>query len=579
MPFLNLCNLENPNVHSMKKVNQLLWLKGYLSYFLLSFTLLLFWSCGVKTPLTLNEGSIRNEIHQQNIGRIAFMSEWVPFEHFTNADFTDELTLTNDSEFGFRMFLGKTLTYYLSLLQPNAPINSLCENGNFQLTFYVDDQEVYQNNLQPGAGSCDYKNTATVYGIPFVNKSNPDHWGRFLWTKFMHQGGGQNLLSKGKHRFKIEVRPYLKLEEIEVGDIIAEGEVLLNIVDKEIEANKLAVQKIAPTSLFAISNEKYDTLIIRNLNKKIAQNLFKNITSLVVLKNGELLIEEYFNGATRTTTHDTRSVGKSLASTLLGSAIKDGHIVSINSTLEDYYALDKYENYSEIKTKITLENLLTMSSGLEGSDMDPNSSGNEENMYPTSDWVRFALNLPINPNKIPGKDWQYFTAGVVILGDILNKSVPGGLEKYAHENLFQPLNIQNYKWQFTPTNVPNTAGGFEMTSLDNAIYGQLYLNGGQYNGRQIISEEWAKESLSPHIKTSISEEEHYGYLFWQKEYNVDNRKYNAYYASGNGGNKIIMFQELGVVVVLTATAYGQPYMHAQADQIIQEYILPAILKI
>ena len=216
-----------------------------------------------------------------------------------------------------------------------------------------------------------------------------------------------------------------------------------------------------------------------------------------------------------------------------------------------------------------------MSSPFAGSDMDPSSPGNEENMYPAENWVKFSLNLPLDSAKIAQPYWDYFTAGVILLGDILNQSVPGGLQYYADKKLFQPLGITKYKWQFTPQKVVNTAGSLRMRSLDLAKYGQLYLNNGTWQGKQIISPEWVSKSLSKQIQ--IADNEYYGFLFWNKGFLVQDTIYEAYYASGNGGNKIYIFKDMDIVIVVTGTAYNTPYGHRQADQIIQNYLLPAII--
>ena len=545
----------------------------------ISITLLfLIVSCKEEPPLKLNDGEIVNEVHKDNIGKIIFMNDWIPMDTFSEKDFKAGLSLSNSSDFGFRMFLDKTLTYYLSQLEPDLSVRELCDKGNFQLTFYVDNKELYKYNLQTGAGSCEYKNSATSYGVPFVNKNNPDHWGRFLWMKFMKKEGGQEALSGGSHQLKIEVRPYIEHNELKVGDIIAQGEVTLTMLEEEVEESQVLIQPIQPTDNWEKSDANYDTTLIRQLNRTIAQNYYKNITSIVVIKDGKLLIEEYFNEANRNTLHDMRSVGKTLASTIMGIAIDEGHIKDENQTLSDFYNLKSYENYSAKKDQVTLKSLLTMSSGFDGSDMNPGSPGNEENMYPTDDWVKFGLDLPMDNNKTIGKDWDYFTAGAVILGDVLNNSVPNGLEKYSEEKLFQPLGITTYKWQFTPSNVPNTAGGFQMSGLDNARYGQLYLNKGAYKEKQIIPKTWVKSSLTKQIALPNMENDFYGYLFWNKTYTINDVGVEAYYASGNGGNKILIFNDIGAVIVITATAYGQPYMHLQADEIVEKFILPILLE-
>ncbi|MGB2740139.1 MAG: serine hydrolase [Cognaticolwellia sp.] len=541
-------------------------------------TALLLVSCldDEKLPLLLDEGKFSNEIHRANIGKIAFMKDWIPIDEFKQIDFINEISLSNNSDFGLRIFLDKTLTYYLNQLAPNLPVRELCDKGNFQISFWVDDKEIFSSKLPTGAGSCEYKNSATAYGVPLINKNNPDHWGRFLWMKFMKKEGGQQALAEGHHKLTLKIRPYIQHEKLIIGEIIAQGEVNLSMVENEVSESKIAIQKIAPTAKWQISKAKYDEILIRKLNKKIAQNYFKDITSIVVIKQGELLIEEYFNGATRNTLHDTRSVGKTLASTIMGIAIGDGYIKNEHQTLADFYQLKSNENYSVIKEKVTLKSLLTMTSGFNGTDRDPDSAGNEENMYPTSDWVKFALDLPMDKNKTLGKNWDYLTAGAVVLGDILDKSVPNGLQKYAEEKLFKPLGISEYKWQYTPTNVPNTAGGFQMNALNNARWGQLYIDKGIYGNKQVLPKQWVEESLNKQIQLPEFDNEFYGYLFWNKQLQVNNEKIEIYYASGNGGNKIVLQKELGIVIILTAIAYNQPYMHHQADEIIKGYLLPSV---
>jgi len=219
-----------------------------------------------------------------------------------------------------------------------------------------------------------------------------------------------------------------------------------------------------------------------------------------------------------------------------------------------------------------------MSSAFEGSDADSNSPGNEENMYPTDNWVKFALDLPIDQSKKNGEKWDYFTAGTIILGDILNKRVPEGLEKYADNKLFKPLNITKYQWQYTPQNVANTAGSLQMRSLDYAKYAQLYKNNGIWNGNQILSKEWIQKTFAHQIKIPERENEFYSYLFWNKSVEYKGKHYETYYCAGNGGNEFIIFKDLPLVIIITSKAYNKPYGHPQAEKIVKDFILPAILK-
>lgn len=531
-----------------------------------------------EEPLVLQEGKMVNDFHREHVGQIAFMADYIPFEDFSEKDFLPSIQLNEKTNLNTRTYLGKTIAWYLHELEPELSVEELCAKGNLQYTFYVDDKLIYQENLDIGAGGSWFKTNPLVFAKPLASTKEEDSWGRFLWMRFMKRGGGEEALESGSHNLKIEIRPYIETNELKVGKVIASGSITIERGgEKPVDESLIAIQDIQPESGWRVSKATYDVEKIREMNKRIAQDRYKDITGVAVIKNGELLIEEYFNDASRTTKHDPRSVGKTFASTVMGIAINDGHIKSENQTLKEFYDLKKFDNYSEKKGDVSLKNLLMMSSAFVGSDNNMDSPGNEEYMYPTKDWVKFTLNLPMEDRAI-GEKWDYFTAGIVVLGDILHQKVTGGLEKYAHEKLFTPLGISDYQWQYTPQKVANTAGGIQLRLLDFAKYGQLYKNGGKWNDEQIVPEEWVTKSLSR--LTDIPKEmgDGYGYLFWNRDYTINGKTYQAAYCSGNGGNKIYVFKELPLVIVITATAYGQPYGHFQVEQMMEKYILPAMIE-
>ncbi|MBX7152180.1 beta-lactamase family protein [bacterium] len=324
-----------------------------------------------------------------------------------------------------------------------------------------------------------------------------------------------------------------------------------------------------------ISGESYDKTLIGELKKKIADDTYKQINGIVVIRNEKLLIEEYFNGEGRDSLHNPRSVSKTMAGSVLGIAIHEGYLNNVDQTLAEFYDLKQYDHFDAKKSQVKLKHLITMSSGFDGFDFDEKSIGNEENMYPQDNWIQWALNLPMASDRNPGDKWYYFTGGVVLLGDILNSKVPGGLEKYADEKLFKPLGITNYRWQYTPQNVPNTAGGFQLSALDFAKYGQLYKNGGKWKGKQIIPADWVKKSFTKYLPTTVQGNE-YGYLWWIKTYKVNGKSYEVYYCTGTGGNKIFVFANEPLVIVVTASAYRYRNAHPQVDEMMEKYIIPAV---
>lgn len=522
-----------------------------------------------------NNNTLRSRnVYSETIENLYFSK--INIEKNTLNDYSKSFTLNKDEYLNLHFTLEKPLVKSIQDLAPHLKENELLEKGNFQFSFFVDNKLIYVENLHKGAGLPETKTKELSHTVRLIAPKKLDYWGWFMWLKFMNLGGGQDLLID-KHSLSIEIRPYIKEESLKVGPILAKGKINIDVAEIPVDESLITVQKIEPNSGWELSKDIFDKKKIETLNRKIAEGRFENINGIVVIKNNKLLIEEYFNGENRNSLHDPKSVGKSFASTILGIAIEDGYIESENVLLKDFYSLKKYNNYNQKKDSVTLKSLLTMSSNFVGDDNDYNSVGNEEKMYPTDNWVKFTLDLPIQNNKKNYEKFEYFTAGVVVLGDIIHKSVPNGLVEYAEKKLFKPLGITNYKWEYTPQNIGNTAGGIRLRALDFAKYGQLYKNKGEWNGKQLLSRSWVNKSLDKQIEQSQGNG-HYGYLFWNKDFSVDDKKYNVSYCSGNGGNKVYIFKDLPYVIVITSSLYNHPNAHANSEKIVTDYILPAIIE-
>jgi CubicO group peptidase (beta-lactamase class C family) len=529
---------------------------------------------GQTSDIVQSDGIV-SSFHQQHIGKIFFRAGEIPAVQSGDADFLSSYTLTNKSDLHFLALMGNSITNYLHALDPSLPADSLVKYGNYQFRLYVDNKMIYESNLMPGAPYAAIQHKATMINKPLIdNKNGYGLWSESFWNRFL-RNGGDSVLADGPHLLKMEIRPYLKYREIRVGELIAAGQLNLTVArNPVIDISKIKLNPISPYNGLEPSPEKFDADRIRELKGNIDEGIFKKINSIVVIKNGKILIEEYFNKATRETLHDTRSVGKSFASTLVGMAIRDGYLKSEHQLLSSFYDLSRYKNFTPAKGSQALQDLLTMRSVFDGNDDVGDSPGNEENMYPTDNWVKFALDLPVQQNY--NNAWHYFTAGVVLLGDIVNQSVPGGMEQYADRQLFKPLGITSYKWQYTPQKVPNTAGGLQMRALDFAKYGQLYKNGGSWKGKQLIPHDWVNKSFSRQTSIPGRDNEYYGYLFWNKTFVSKVKSYEAFYCAGNGGNYIIMFTDQPLVIVITSSAYGQSYAHPQSNRIVTDYLLPAV---
>jgi CubicO group peptidase (beta-lactamase class C family) len=329
------------------------------------------------------------------------------------------------------------------------------------------------------------------------------------------------------------------------------------------------------------SSASLDHAALSRMEQAIAIGEFKKITSILVARRGELAYEAYFEG-TPDSLRDTRSATKTITSILAGIALDQHLLPGLDAKVLSYFPEKQpLANPDPRKAAITIEDLLTMSSLMECDDWNNFSRGNEERMYLIEDWVKFFLDLPVKgfppwvskPQDSPfGRSFSYCTAGVVTLGGVLEKATHMKLADFAAKNLFGPLGVRNVQWNYSPLGLAMGGGGLRLESRDLLKLGQLYLNGGTWNGKRIISESWVKSSTMPHAQ--IDEQTNYGYLWWLKDFKAGERPWSAYFMSGNGGNKVAVFPRLEMVVVITSSNYNTKGMHEQTERLLTEYILP-----
>jgi len=333
--------------------------------------------------------------------------------------------------------------------------------------------------------------------------------------------------------------------------------------------------------LFSASSVFYpQTNPYSELESLIGSNHFKGITSLVIAQNNKIIFEGYYNGADSETLQNTRSAVKTITGLLIGSLIKNNYLKDEREKVYNYFTDISFDNPDERKKEITVEDLLTMSSIVECDDWNEFSRGNEERMYLIEDWVKFYFDLPVKgfPEWVTkpddskyGRAFSYCTAGVVVLGELISRAAKIPLYDYADEHLFNKLDITNYKWQLTPKGFPMTGGGLSLKSRDLLKIGQLYLNKGKWNEEEIISKEWVEKSTTP--KAEIDQGTEYGYLWWLSNFGNE----RSFYMSGSGGNKIAVFPDIELVVVITSNYFnGGMKAHNQTAEILSDYVIPAI---
>lgn len=292
--------------------------------------------------------------------------------------------------------------------------------------------------------------------------------------------------------------------------------------------------------------------------------------SFLLIRNGYLVIEEYFNGKNQYSLDPIHSVTKSYISAVIGIAIDEGYIESINSKVLDFFPEYVDENTDPRKFNITIEHLLTMTAGFDeeasiGEDMEQ-----AENMIASI----IASDLQFDP----GTDFLYSTDGAHLLSGIIEKATGMNTLNFTSENLLKPIGTEVIGWGTDQNGIYLGGAGMFVTPRDMARLGYLYLENGNLEGEQIIPSSWIEQSVTNYLQDSIEwegiEEVGYGYLWWTGKL----RGYQLYFASGLGGQCIMVIPELDMVIVTTmnsATDYSSSHINSLIN-ILYENIIPAV---
>jgi CubicO group peptidase (beta-lactamase class C family) len=336
------------------------------------------------------------------------------------------------------------------------------------------------------------------------------------------------------------------------------------------------------------AEEKLDPAMINAMLDRVQSGEYRNVRSVIIARNGKLVVEEYFprtegdrreQAIRRAAPVEMTSATKSVTSILIGIAIDKGLIRVVDERLSTFFP-----EYADVfrdpaKAKLRLKDLLTMTAGLAWDEWtrpytDPKND--HVAMIRSDDPIRYVLERPVVA--APGEAFAYNSGLSIVLGQVLFKTSGLRADKFAERHLFEPLGITDFYCSKWPDEIVQTGGGLFLRPRDMAKLGQLFLDGGRYNGKQIVSEAWVKESTTSHVDAAkiipAARASGYGYQWWLGSFRIGGRDVPSYSARGRGGQFILVLPEQKTVVVFTSPP-DNPLTFQPLD-IIQRDILPAI---
>src|SRR5713226_3765710 len=254
----------------------------------------------------------------------------------------------------------------------------------------------------------------------------------------------------------------------------------------------------------------------------------------------------YYHG---TDLHSMQSVSKTVTSIIIGAAMQRGDFkAGLDTPILKYFDISKVKNVDDRKRRITLRDVLTMTPGLEWHEEDvpyDDPRSDSSLMEATDDWVQYVIDKPMAAE--PGKVFVYSSGVSELLAQLFFKETRQDIDSYGEKYLFRPLKIEHF-WKKTPMGVVDTEGGLYLSGEDLAKIGYLYLHQGKWEGQQIVSQDWVKQSVTPFIRAE--EDYQYGFKWWLMP-RKDSKEF-VWMARGFGGQNLIVFPKEELIVTFTA---------------------------
>jgi CubicO group peptidase (beta-lactamase class C family) len=308
-----------------------------------------------------------------------------------------------------------------------------------------------------------------------------------------------------------------------------------------------------------------------------AQNL-SNIYSLLIIKNGFLVAEEYFHGQAHNIANPTASVTKSFVSCLAGIALRENLLTDLDQTITGFFPEVDWPALDPRKSQITLRQVLQMRSGFPWEEF----TGHINRLFSSSNWIPFIEEFPLTSD--PGTEFGYSNLTAHLMAIILARAANTSLLSFAQTRLFEPLNIRPGYWPADASGYNYGSGDLCLKPRDMAKFGLLFLNAGMFNGSQIVPAEWVSKSLTPYSFNvyarggayldgkilSWFDVLDYGYLWWSSKAGA----HPFHYAWGHGGQLIVLVHDLNMVVVTSADNLAGQFGETawQKEKVIMEMV-------
>ncbi len=328
-----------------------------------------------------------------------------------------------------------------------------------------------------------------------------------------------------------------------------------------------------------LEEEAIDRAAIERFVQMLIDTPMENVSSsqihgLLIARHGRLVLEEYFHGHGREP-HDTRSAAKSWTAVLIGAAMQAGVPIRLDTPVYQTMLGSLPADLDPRKRAMTLEHLISMTAGFYCDDNDPEAPGGEDRMQEQTDepdWYRYTLNVPMA--SAPGERIVYCSAEPNLAAGMLERIAGEPLPELFERLVARPLEMGPYHLLLTPTGTAYGGGGHHFRPRDFLKLAQLMVNEGRWDGRQIISREWAHQSGA--ALRNLTPKQTYGYLWNSVAYPWRGRTLHAFFAGGNGGQIFMGIPELDLVIGFTGGNYSDPALFIPQRTYVPQYLLPAV---